>query len=75
MLSGLVSISKPKPATCVIPAGETGKSCREFPGARPACRGTPETPAYNTGCSLRARNEVVTIYRRGCSVYGENRSV
>ena len=36
----------------VISAGETRKSCREFPGARPACRGTPETPADN------ARTEV-----------------
>ena len=43
----------------VISAGETGKSCREFPGARPACRGTPETPADNTGCSVRAKTEVV----------------
>ena len=42
--------------------------CREFPGARPACRGTPETPADNISCSLRARTEVVIIYRRGCSV-------
>ena len=47
---------------CVIYAGETGKSCREFPGARPACRGTPETPADNIGCSLRARTEVVVQY-------------
>ena len=39
---------------CVISAGETGKSCREFPVARPACRGTPEIPADNIG--------------RGCSV-------
>ena len=44
---------------CVISAGETGKSCREFPGARPACRGTPETPADNIGCSVRVRTEVV----------------
>ena len=43
----------------VISAGETGKSCREFPGARPACRGTPETPADHAGCSVRARTEVV----------------
>ena len=35
-------------------AGETGKSCREFLGARPACRGTPETPADNAGCSVWA---------------------
>ena len=28
----------------------------------PACRGTPETPADNTGCSLRARTEVVILY-------------
>ena len=47
---------------CVISAGETGKSCRELPGARPACSGTPETPADNTGCSLRARTEVVILY-------------
>ena len=60
---------------CVIPAGETGESCREFPGARPACRGIPEPPADNTGCSLRAITEVVTVYRRGCSAYGENRTV
>ena len=43
----------------VITAGETGKSRMEFPGAIPACRGTPETPADNTGCSVRARTEVV----------------
>ena len=42
----------------VISAGETGKSRREFPGARPACRGTPETPADNAGCLVRARTEV-----------------
>ena len=47
---------------CVITAAETGKSCREFPGARPAHRGTPETPADNTECSLRARTEVVILY-------------
>ena len=51
-----------------VSAGETGESSREFPGARPACRGTPETPADNIGCSLRARTEVVIVYRRGCSV-------
>ena len=39
-----------------------GKSYKEFPGARPACRGTPETPADNIGCSLRARTEVVIQY-------------
>ena len=33
----------------VISAGETGESCREFPGARPACRGTPETPVDSIG--------------------------
>ena len=32
----------------------TGKSSREFPRARPACRGTPETPADSSGCSVRA---------------------
>ena len=53
---------------CVISAVETGESCMEFPGARPACRGTPETPADNIGCSLRARTEVVIVYRRRCSV-------
>ena len=47
----------------VISTGETGKSCREFPGARPACRGTPETPADNAVCadgrsSARARTDV-----------------
>ena len=47
---------------CVISAEETGKSCREFPGARPACRGTPEAPADNAGCSLRARTEVDILY-------------
>ena len=52
----------------VISAGETGESGREFPRARPACRGTPETPTDNISCSLRARTEVVIIYRRGCSV-------
>ena len=43
----------------VISAGETGKSCRESPRARPACRGSPETPADNTGCSVQVRTEVV----------------
>ena len=37
-----------------ISAGMTGKSSREFPGARLACRGTPETPADSSGCSVRA---------------------
>ena len=41
---------------CVIYAGETGKSCR----------GTPETPADNIGCSLRARTEVVIQYTAMC---------
>ena len=59
----------------VISAGETGESCREFPGARPACRGTPETPADSISCSLRARTEVVIIYRRGCSVRARTRTV
>ena len=43
----------------VISVGEPGKSCREFPGARPACRGTHETPADNAGCSVWARTEVI----------------
>ena len=37
-----------------ISTGETEKSCREFPGARPACRGTTETPADSSGCSVWA---------------------
>ena len=53
----------------VISAGETGKSCREFPGARPACRGTPETPADNAGCSGSGENRSgYTVDSRGCSV-------
>ena len=57
----------------VISAGETGKSCREFPGARPACRGKPcgqhwvfgsgENQSGYTidihGCSVQARTEVI----------------
>ena len=43
----------------VISAREIGKWCRELPGARPACRDTPETPADNTGCSILAITEVV----------------
>ena len=58
----------------VISAGETGKSCREFPGARPACRGIPETPADNAGCSGRANRSVYTVDSHGCSVRA-NRSV
>ena len=58
----------------VISAGETGKSCREFPGARPACRGTPETPADHAGCSVWATRSVHTVDSHGCSVQ-TNRSV
>ena len=48
------ALAGPKHRFCVVSAGETGKACREFPGAR-----APETPADNTGSSLRARTEVV----------------
>ena len=41
---------------CVIPAGETGKPCREFPGARPACRGIPETPADSIDSIVTRQN-------------------
>ena len=34
---------------------------QDSPGARPACRGTPETTSDNTGCSLQARTEVVIV--------------
>ena len=54
------ALARPIHRFCVISAGETGG--REFPGARPACRGTPETHADNTGCSLLARTEVVILY-------------
>ena len=50
------ALAGPTHRYCVIYAG---KLCREFPGARPACRGTPEIPADNTGRSVRARTEVV----------------
>ena len=65
---GRPALAGPIDRFSVISARETGESCREFPGARPACRGTPETPADNIGCSLRVRTEVVIVYRRGCSV-------
>ena len=55
-------------------AGETGKLCRDFPGASPACRGTPETPADNAGCSVLANRSVFTVDSHGCSVRA-NRSV
>ena len=44
----------------------------EFPGARPASRGTPETPADASGCSVRANRSVCA--EGGCSVRA-NRSV
>ena len=69
--------------------GETGESCREFPGARPACRGTPETPADNpnvnfgreakwllyidVGVRFRARTELGA--RKEDFGSGENRTV
>ena len=45
---------------CVISAGETGKSCREFAGARLACRGTPKSgyTIYSHGCTVRTRTEI-----------------
>ena len=64
---------------CVIhvSAGETGKSCGEFPGARPAYRGTPETPADNIGrgCSVipnwvRGRRTSVRDNRTVCAEDG-----
>ena len=30
----------------------------EFSGARPACRGTPETPADSSGCSVWTNRSV-----------------
>ena len=53
------ALAGPTQPFLVISAGKTGKSCREFPGDRPACRGTPETPADNAGCSVRVRTAVV----------------
>ena len=74
---------------CVIPAGETGKWCREFPGARPACRGLlkplqitldvhfgrePKWSLYiDMGDRFRARTELCA--RKEDFGSGENRSV
>ena len=59
---------------CVISAGETGKSCRMFPGARPACRGTPET--LQTTLGVHFGREPKWLYSRQPWVFGsgENRS-
>ena len=56
-----------------------GNSCRgvgsfpEFPGARPVCRGTPETPADNLG--VHFEREPSLCARREDVGSGENRSV
>ena len=57
-----------------ISAGGTGKSCREFPGARPACRGTPETPVDSSGCSVRANRSACMWMHLGVR-FGNNRVV
>ena len=86
---GIPALARHPEQIVPISAGTTVSSRREFPGARLACRGTPETPADRLGVRFGepkysernslgvrfGRTEVQCVDSLGCSVRANRSAV